>query len=121
MNMQAHLVLSGGLGHSPYVQQRLRSQYALGGGHPNAKYLQVRIAPDPQLAVCKGIVADRVRKLRAGKSVLSYRCCRASYGTICKEIYNKNNPQHAGRPTTLDPMNGKLYVTQSIAWFVVKV
>lgn len=117
----AHLVLSGGLGHSPYVQQRLRSRYVSGGGHPNATSLQVRIAPDPQLAVCKGIVADRVRKLKAGKAVLRYRCCRASYGTICKELYNKNNPQHVGRATTVDPMNDKLYVTQSIAWFIVRV
>lgn len=118
---QAHLVLSGGLGHSPYVQQQLRSRYATGGGHQNARNIQVRVAPDPQLAVCKGIVADRVRRLRAGTSVLSYRCCRASYGTICKELYNKDNPQHVGRATTLDPLNGKPYVTQSIAWFIVKV
>ena len=118
---KAHLVLSGGLGHSPYVQQRLKSRYIAGGGHVNARSLQVRIAPDPQLAVCKGMVADRVRKLKAGKAVLKYRCCRASYGTVCKELYNKNNPQHVGRPTSLDPMNGKLYVTQSIAWFIKRV
>ena len=67
------------------------------------------------------MVADRVRKLQAGKAVLKYRCCRASYGTICKELYNKNNQQHVGRATTTDPMNGKLYVTQSIAWFIVQV
>ncbi|KAL8663144.1 MAG: hypothetical protein Q9168_008140 [Polycauliona sp. 1 TL-2023] len=116
----AHLVLSGGLGHSPYIQQYLKSRYASGGGHPNARNLQVRIAPDPQLAVCKGIVADRVRKLKAGKAVLRYRCCRASYGTICKELYNENNPHHIGRATAKDPMNGKLYVVQSIAWFIVR-
>ncbi|KAL8820537.1 MAG: hypothetical protein Q9191_007496 [Dirinaria sp. TL-2023a] len=116
----AHLVLSGGLGHSPYVQKQLRARYNNGGGHYNARGLQVRIAPEPQLAVCKGILADRVRKLKAGKPVISYRCCRASYGTICKELYSKNNPQHQGRQTFVDPMNGKLYVTESIAWFIVK-
>jgi len=103
------------------VQEQLRARYATGGGHQNARNIQVRIAPDPQLAVCKGVVADRIRKLRAGTSVLSYRCCRASYGTICKELYNKDNPQHAGRATILDSMNGKPYVTQSIAWFIIKV
>lgn len=80
-----HLVLSGGLGQSPYVQQRLKARYGNGSCQsPNAHYLQVRVAPDPQLAVCKGLVADRLRKLKAGESVLGWRCCRASYGLICK-------------------------------------
>lgn len=79
------------------------------------------MAPDPQLAVCKGLVGDHVRSLKAGKPVLKWRCCRASYGTICKEIYDKDNPMHVGRQTEKDPMNGKVYVTQSIAWFIKKV
>ncbi|KAL8837217.1 MAG: hypothetical protein Q9176_005848 [Flavoplaca citrina] len=115
-----HLILAGGLGHSPYVQDRLRSQYLKGGGHFNATNIQVRVAPDPQLAVCKGLVGDRLRRLQVGKPVLNYRCCRSSYGTICKELYNTNNPRHKNRSMYKDPMNGKLYVTQSIAWFVRK-
>ncbi|KAL8693159.1 MAG: hypothetical protein Q9224_003805 [Gallowayella concinna] len=115
-----HLVLAGGLGHSPYVQDRLRAHFVDGGGNPNARNVQVRIAPDPQLAVCKGLVGDRLRRLKAGKPVLKWRCCRASYGTICKELYNKDNPQHIGRSMYKDPLNGKLYVTQSIAWFIKK-
>ncbi|KAL8732759.1 MAG: hypothetical protein Q9166_002540 [cf. Caloplaca sp. 2 TL-2023] len=115
-----HLILAGGLGHSQYVQDRLRARFVNGGGNPNARNIQVRIAPDPQLAVCKGLVGDRLRKLKAGKPVLNWRCCRASYGTICKELYNKDNPQHVGRTMYKDPMNGKLYVAQSIAWFIKK-
>lgn len=119
--MQNHLILAGGLGHSPYVQDRLRARFLRGGGHPNAANIQVRVAPDPQLAVCKGLVGDRIRRLKVGKPVLKWRCCRASYGTICKEVYDPSNPVHIGRPTVKDLMNGKLYVTQSIAWFVKKV
>ncbi|KAI4281717.1 MAG: hypothetical protein L6R35_005580 [Caloplaca aegaea] len=115
-----HLILAGGLGHSPYVQDRLRARFLNGGGHVNAQGIQVRVAPDPQLAVCKGLVGDHVRSLKAGKPVLKWRCCRASYGTICKEIYDKDNPMHVGRQTEKDPMNGKVYVTQSIAWFIKK-
>ncbi|KAL9614056.1 MAG: hypothetical protein Q9167_001410, partial [Letrouitia subvulpina] len=115
-----HLVLSGGLGHSAYVQDRLRERFYSGGGHPNAINIQVRVAPDPQLAVCKGLVADRVRRLNAGKAVLRQRCCRASYGTVCKEAYDKDNPSHIGRETVKDPLNGKLFVTKSIAWFIKK-
>lgn len=118
----AHLVLSGGLGNSAYVQQRLRARYTYGSvpSHPNASMMQVRIAPDPQLAVCKGMVADRIRKINTNKSVLGWRCCRASYGTICKVLYNKKNPEHVGKPITKDPMNNKMYITQAIAWFIKK-
>lgn len=83
--------------------------------------MQVRIAPDPQLAVCKGMVADRVRKLKSGKAVLGWRCSRASYGTICRIKYNKKNPDHIGKKTERDSDNGKLYITKAVAWFIKKV
>lgn len=81
----------------------------------------MRIAPDPQLSVCKGIVANEVQKLKYGQPILMWRCCRASYGMLCRELYNKHNPEHIGRPTTREPLNGKLYVNESIAWFIKKV
>ncbi|KAF2865830.1 hypothetical protein BDV95DRAFT_632187 [Massariosphaeria phaeospora] len=115
----AHLVLSGGLGNSAYVQSQLRAHYAQ-TSLPNARSISVRIAPDPQLAVCKGLVADRVRKLITSHSVLGWRCCRASYGTMCKILYDKKNPDHAYLQPVRDPMNGKLYIIQAIAWFVKK-
>ncbi|KAF2467943.1 uncharacterized protein BDR25DRAFT_335749 [Lindgomyces ingoldianus] len=117
-----HLILSGGLGNSAYVQQCLSSRYGATSPlpKPNARHIRVRIAPDPQLAVCKGLVADRVRKLLTSHSVLGWRCCRASYGTVCKILYDKRNPEHAGKELTRDPLNNKLYITQAIAWFVRK-
>jgi len=78
------------------------------------------VAPEPQLAVCKGVAADRVRKVKGGEAILGWRCCRASYGTICKILYDKNNPEHHGRPTYRDPLNGKYYINQAIAWFIKK-
>jgi hypothetical protein len=115
----SHLVLSGGLGNSVYVQSQLRKHYAE-TTIPNAHSISVRIAPDPQLAVCKGLVSDRVRKLLTSRSVLGWRCCRASYGTLCKIAYDKKNPDHEGKELVRDPMNGKMYIVQSIAWFVRK-
>lgn len=115
----SHLILSGGLGNSAYVQAQLRKHYA-DNAIPNAQRISVRIAPDPQLAVCKGLVSDRVRKLLTSHSVLGWRCCRASYGTLCKILYDKKNPEHEGKALVRDPMNGKLYIVQSIAWFVKK-
>jgi len=115
----AHLVLSGGLGNSAYVQAQLRKHYAT-TKLPNARSISVRIAPDPQLAVCKGLVSDRVRKLLTSQSVLGWRCCRSSYGTMCKILYDKRNPEHAGKQLLKDPLNGKMYIMQAIAWFVRK-
>jgi hypothetical protein len=83
--------------------------------------MQVRVAPDPQLSVCKGLVADRLRKLKVGEGVLGWRCCRASYGLICKELHDKNNPKHIGRGVERDPRDGKSYVPDCIDWFVEKV
>jgi hypothetical protein len=119
---QAHLVLSGGLGNSPYVQRRLRDRYSFGKApFSNARSLQVRVAPEPQLVVCKGIVADRVQKLKSGKSILEWRCSRASYGTICKMLYDPSNPQHFGEQTQMDPLDNKLYVVNYISWFIKQV
>jgi hypothetical protein len=114
-----HLILSGGLGNSAYVRDSLESRYAFGRTQfPNAFNMQVRIAPDPQLVVCKGNVADRVQKLKSGQSVLTWRCCWASYGTLCKILYEPDNPQHFGLPTERDTLDGKMYVKNYVDWFI---
>lgn len=117
-----HLILSGGLGQSPYVQQRLQERYG-DESHTSTKGhgMQVHVAPEPQLAVCKGLVLDRLREIRAGQSVLGWRCCRASYGLVCKELYNVEDPNHIGCKTQRDPRDKKLYVQDCIDWFVTKV
>ncbi|KAH9863883.1 hypothetical protein J1614_009815 [Plenodomus biglobosus] len=115
----AHLVLSGGLGNSAYVQTCLYNRYASQNTtHPNARHMQIRIAPDPQLVVCKGNVFDRVQKLKTGQSVLGWRCCRASYGTMCKVLHEPDNPAHFGLRTELDPLDKKMYVMDCIDWFI---
>lgn len=104
------------------MQKRLRERYSFGRApFPNARSLQVRVAPEPQLVVCKGIVADRVQKLKTGKSVLGWRCSRASYGTLCKVLYDPQNSQHFSQRTQKDPLDGKLYVTNCISWFIKQV
>lgn len=114
----AHLVLSGGLGNSVYIQKRLTSRYAYGASSfPNAAYLQVSVAPDPQLVVCKGIVADRLQKLRSGVSILNWRCCRASYGTICKLEFNPKDMNHLGKRTVKDVADRKMYVVNVVDWY----
>jgi hypothetical protein len=83
--------------------------------------MQIRVAPDPQLVVCKGNVANRVKKIRTGQSVLGWRCSRASYGTMCKILYDSENPAHYGLSTKRDALDGKLYVDNCIDWFIKQV
>jgi hypothetical protein len=119
---QAHMVLSGGLGNSAYVRDQLHSRYACGNApHINASNLQIRVAPDPQLVVCKGNVADRVQKLTSGQSVLGWRCSRSSYGLLCKVKYDANNPAYYGLNTARDPLDGQLYIMDYIDWFIKQV
>jgi hypothetical protein len=118
----SHLVLSGGLGNSAYVQSRLRARYSsTSSTFPNARNLQIRVAPEPQLVVCKGIVADRVQKLKSGKSMLGWRCSRSSYGTLCKVLYDGTNPKHRGQRTMVDSLDGKTYVSGCVNWFIKQV
>ena len=118
----AQMVLSGGLGNSAYVQTQLRNRYSFGNALSwNAKNIEIRVAPDPQLVVCKGNVSDRVQKLKTGQSVLGWRCCRSSYGTLCKVMYNPNDPTHYGLRTEKDLFDGKLYIMQYIDWFIKQV
>ncbi|PSN68283.1 hypothetical protein BS50DRAFT_491615 [Corynespora cassiicola Philippines] len=115
----SHMILSGGLGNSAYVLSRLRQRYTSGNSHhPNARTLQIRVAPDTQLVVCKGNVADRVAKITSGHSVLDQRCCRTSYGTLCKVLYDPKNPKHVGQKTEIDHMDGRAYVMNWIDWFI---
>ncbi|KAK3202688.1 hypothetical protein GRF29_154g387368, partial [Pseudopithomyces chartarum] len=115
----SHLVLSGGLGNSAYVRDSLITRYAQGrSAHPSAQNLQIRVAPEPQLVVCKGNVADRVQKLKSGQAVLGWRCSRASYGTLCKVLYDAEDARYFGAPTQVDPLDGKTYVMQHVDWFV---
>jgi hypothetical protein len=63
-------------------------------------------------------VLDRVQRLLHGTSVLRTRRCRASYGILCHEIYNKI--EHKGQEIYTNPANGRKYVTGHIRWFIKK-
>jgi hypothetical protein len=117
-----HLVLSGGLSNSAYVQRRLKERYAMNSTtFSNASDLSVHVSPEPQLAVCKGICLDKVKGVsQVGKAVLGTRCSRASYGTDCKIPYDPKNPDHHGRKTQRDPLDGRDYIMNGVAWFIKK-
>jgi hypothetical protein len=74
----------------------------------------------PQLAVVKGLIADKRQKLEMGTSLLTYRVARRSYGVICMEQYNPNI--HIGEDVMMDKfIPGKMWATNQIDWIIKKV
>ncbi|OHE98654.1 hypothetical protein CORC01_06105 [Colletotrichum orchidophilum] len=83
-----YMVLSGGLGSSAYVRDRLQQQFT-SYPHRNANQIAVIPCQDPQLVVVRGLLLDHQQKMESGNlPVLATRIARASYGIIVQEIYS---------------------------------
>ena len=116
----SYLVLSGGLGSSPYVQKRLRNRYEMGAGnYPNAPNLVILKVPKPQLAVVHGLVIDRVQRIKEDRVVYKERCCRNSYGILVREPYDPL--RHQGEDVETDIRDRKKWAVNQIDWFIKKV
>lgn len=115
-----YLILSGGLGSSPYLQAKLRQKYSLGKSpHACIRDLQILRVPKPQLAVCHGLVLDRVQQLKQDRVVYKERICRNSYGVMYRTEYNA--ARHAGEPVTYDSRDKKFFALNQIDWFIKQV
>ncbi|KAK2752856.1 hypothetical protein FQN55_005990 [Onygenales sp. PD_40] len=105
-----HFVISGGLGSSEYVQQRIHERYGRGG-----EGKRILISDDPQLAVCKGLVLDRIHHVKHGYSMISTRSSRFSYGIL----YNKEfTPSISRRRPERVEIDGKYYLVDQIHWLL---
>ncbi len=83
------LVLSGGLGSSPYVRNSIKRRYERQGvGIPSAEGMKVPLANEPQLTVCHGLVSSRIQSRRGGPEMYSLRMSPVSFGIVCREIYD---------------------------------
>ncbi|CAJ2506693.1 Uu.00g078790.m01.CDS01 [Anthostomella pinea] len=114
----SYMILSGGLGSSKYVRDRLQHEMMI---HPHPYTHQVKIiqAPDPQLVVVKGLLLDRLQSLDSGLApVIVSRVARASYGLICKARYNP--AIHFNENVKKDPFDGELYAMGQIDWLIRK-
>lgn len=115
-----YLILSGGLGSSPYLQMKLREHYkAAAARFSNTQHMQVLKAPKPQLAVCHGLVLDRVQQIKDDRVVYKERYCRNSYGVVVRRAYDPNI--HFNEPLSVDPRDQKCWVENQIDWFMVQV
>ncbi|MCJ1345924.1 hypothetical protein MMC31_004134 [Peltigera leucophlebia] len=109
------IVLSGGLGSSHYVRTQLASKYStINGRRSNATRIEIVLADEPQLAVVKGLVINKLQRIYRGRSVLRSRCCRASYGIVCSTPWNKHH--HKGQITVKNAYDGKDYAPNQISW-----
>lgn len=116
----SRMVLSGGLGKSEYVRQKLQEKYSMRVGEQPSTHMTVHVSKEPQLAVCKGVCLDRLGKLRDGRSVLGTRYCRASYGTEVKIPHDPKNKQHWHKKIERDVHDKKDYICKGIEWFIVR-
>ncbi|KAK3994857.1 hypothetical protein QBC44DRAFT_35101 [Cladorrhinum sp. PSN332] len=115
-----HMVLSGGLGSSAYVRERLQQRF-LSFPHPNASNVAVIPCNDPQLVVVRGLLLDRQQKWQTGgvASVLATRIARASYGVVVQEIYSPAH--HFNEDIVTDPFDSsQKWAVNQIQWLIRK-
>ena len=71
-----------------------------------------------QLAVVKGLVIDRIQKMKSGRAVLGSRICRASYALSLDVPYNAR--KHSGQEV-YKHYDGVLYARNQMDWMIRKV
>ncbi|KAK3386092.1 hypothetical protein B0H63DRAFT_191937 [Podospora didyma] len=114
-----HMVLSGGLGSSAYVRDKLQRRFQ-SYPHLNASNVTVVPCSDPQLVVVRGLLLDRQQRWETGgqASVLSARIARASYGVIVQEGFSPG--VHDERDMRPDPYDGQMWAVNQIQWLIRK-
>lgn len=111
-------MLCGGLGSSAYVREQLSLRLLGSQRHPRARSMEIIVCETPQLAVVKGLVIDRMRKLQTGLPVVASRRCRMSYGILTAIPYDAR--KHASEEQFLDPFDQRLYANNMIQWIIKK-
>ncbi|KAF2223070.1 hypothetical protein BDZ85DRAFT_121257 [Elsinoe ampelina] len=117
-----YIILSGGLGSSPYLYQAIKNRYQFRFDMHlrNTRRLTVMKVLEPQLAVVYGLVKERTQQIGTntslGEEVFSTRCCRNSYGIVVRELYDET--RHAGLPFIEDANDGCKWAPNLIDWFI---
>jgi len=114
------MVLSGGLGSSAYVRDKLQQQFQ-SFPHPNAQRVAIIPCNDPQLVVVRGLLLDRQQKMETGNvSVLASRIARASYGVVVSEMYSP--ALHFNEEVVPDRFDPSIkWAKNQIQWLIRKV
>ena len=70
-----------------------------------------------QLVVCKGLVIDRLHRLKYNTFILPSLCCRGSYGILYNEPFDSRKHRQK-KNIRKDPSDGKKYVVDQIKWLI---
>ncbi|PIB01699.1 hypothetical protein CB0940_02019 [Cercospora beticola] len=118
----SYVIMSGGLGSSQYLFEKMKDRYELNMGFSSKTTARTRIMRvlEPQLAVVRGLVRERTQQLgvdtKIGQEVFTARRCRNSYGIIVNVPFDET--KHAGLPKTWNPNTNRFYVPNCIEWFI---
>ncbi|RFU80066.1 hsp70 family chaperone [Trichoderma arundinaceum] len=114
-----YMILSGGLGSSPYVRDKIQQQLL---SYPHINATQVAVVPchDPQLVVVRGLLLDHQQRTETGNiPVLAARIARSSYGIVVREMYSPAT--HFDEDVVQDPWNRKKkWAANQIQWLIRK-
>lgn len=117
---QDYMILSGGLGSSAYVRDKIQQQLIT---YPHMNAMRVAVVPchDPQLVVVRGLLLDHQQKMETGNvPVLAARIARSSYGIIVREMYSPAT--HFDEEVVQDHWNPKKkWAVNQIQWIIRKV
>jgi hypothetical protein len=87
--------------------------------HYGSMQMSIIRSQEPRLSVVKGLVMDRKQKLTSGTAALKTRIARASYGVLCREIYDSSI--HAGAEIVNDLYKkDQRWAKDQISWLIKK-
>lgn len=109
------ILLSGGLGTSPYLKHRVEQDLAADPSR-GAKVPRVVVAPHPQLGVSRGLVHNRMWKL------FSAQKCNGNYGILQLTKFKPWSRKHifARLANQISRVGDKTFVNE-IKWLIEKV
>ncbi|KAF4979510.1 hypothetical protein FZEAL_4278 [Fusarium zealandicum] len=113
-----YMILSGGLGSSAYVRDRLQ-RHLTDLRHPNARNIAVVPSQEPQLVVVRGILENKRQVELGSKPVLGTWIARASYGVKVQEVYSP--ARHFDEDVRDDPWDSSVkWAVNQIQWLIRK-
>lgn len=114
-----HMYFSGGLGGSSYLIKLMEKEYKGSGTLYGAR---IHASSDPQLCVCKGLVMNRLERLRSGSCTFSKLCARTSLGILKYEKLRLLKASHRRAKRENDGHNvSKQQIITAVDWVVLKV
>jgi hypothetical protein len=113
----SYLILSGGLGSSAYLKDAIEKRYCENGTHASflTKKMEILKASHPQEVVAKGLVINRLQKMKIGTSVLTSRISVNSVGLVTDVLYN---PAKHINAKVHKALNGQKYADNAINWLI---